>query len=464
MKEWFASPQGIVISMVVLGAVLVLLGIYFARKSVVSSKEEAPSGFIHRDSLKEYYKALGDGEKNRCVIYVSVFLEEALALYSQSRAWRFHEILTPALSDFFFSVRSCQAAIFDEQNFVGVSDWSPREAKSLIVQKIHRIHHALARRGARSSVRIHFGIYSSLATDPDFALALSRAKQASLVAKEKGIDFAFWSLKEGKSLEERLETENRIEREIENDRFYLVYQPILEAKTGRLIGSEVLSRWKPVGENTHPPSVFLPAIGELGLRVKFDDYILKKTCKWISGKMDVRGKYLHTVNFSRITLSKPNFVSRFLSLLAQHGLGAKNLAVEVLENEEVSEELRKSLEENVRALRKEGFSVLLDDFGDGFAGYRDFSIPADIVKIDQSFIRNADTPSGKAMFCRMVEDAKAFGMKVLCEGVGNSCQEEIAIRSGCDFLQGFYYSRPVSCEAIEEIYLRGTLEKGETKA
>ena len=132
--------------------------------------------------------------------------------------------------------------------------------------------------------------------------AIGRAKQAYLLAKNENIPYAEWNVSGGKALEKKIKIENNIEKEIDNNRFFLEYQPVLDAKTKKIIGAEVLSRLNSESEGVLTPGSFLSAVDSVGINDKFDYYIFEKNCKWISNDKKQREQYKYTINFSRSTL------------------------------------------------------------------------------------------------------------------------------------------------------------------
>ena len=108
--------------------------------------------------------------------------------------------------------------------------------------------------------------------------------------------------------------------------------------------------------------------------------------------------------------------------------------------------------ENLTALKEKGISILLDDFGSGYATFGDLqNLDISIVKIDSIITQNAVTENGYIILENIVRMAKSIGFKTLCEGVETKEQEEAAIRAGCDLLQGFYYYKPMSAVMLENL-------------
>jgi len=194
-------------------------------------------------------------------------------------------------------------------------------------------------------------------------------------------------------------------------------------------------------------------VDSVGIQNKFDYYIFEKSCKWIANDKKRREAFQYTINFSRATLCEPQFAERIISIAEKYDLNFSCLAVEVLEDKNVSNEDRQQMVENLSALKEKGISVLLDDFGSGYTAFGDLqSLDVSIVKIDKSITQNAVTETGYIILENIIRTASAIGFKTLCEGIETKEQEDAAVRAGCDLLQGFYYYKPMPVAQLEKVF------------
>jgi EAL domain-containing protein (putative c-di-GMP-specific phosphodiesterase class I) len=201
------------------------------------------------------------------------------------------------------------------------------------------------------------------------------------------------------------------------------------------------------------PGSFLSAVDSVGLNNKFDYYIFEKNCKWISNDKKQREVYKYTINFSRSTLCEPAFAEKILEIADKYGLKSSCLAVEILEDKNITGEAKKQMMNNLTALKEKGISILLDDFGSGYTTFGDLqNLDISIVKIDGAITQNATTENGYIILENIIRTAKNIGFKTLCEGVETKEQEEAAIRAGCDLLQGFYYYKPMPVTMLEKLF------------
>lgn len=280
-----------------------------------------------------------------------------------------------------------------------------------------------------------------------------------MLAARNGVLYTEWNSCDGKSLFERINIENSIGEELRDNRFFLEYQPVVDAKTKRVAGIEVFSRLNSRGNGIILPDEFLPALDSVGLSEKFDLYIFEKNCKWISNDKAQRERYKYAINFSRITLCAPELAERVTEIADKYGIRHSVLAIEILEDKEISESEQKKIISNLAKLRQNGFLVLLDDFGSGYTSFDDLqNLAADVVKIDKTITKNTETETGAVIFKNMVRTAKDIGLMVVCEGVETEEHVRVATEAGCDMLQGFYFYRPVGVDRLEQIFKKERLD------
>ena len=126
--------------------------------------------------------------------------------------------------------------------------------------------------------------------------------------------------------------------------------------------------------------------------------------------------------------------------------------MEILEDKHLSDEAKAQMMENLTTLKAKGVSILLDDFGSGYATLGDLqNLDISIVKIDSAITQNSVTENGYIILENIIRMAKSIGYKTLCEGVETQEQEEVVIRAGCDLLQGFYYYKPMPAVMLESL-------------
>lgn len=429
-----------------LGAV----GIYFALRGMKAAEGQVENDFTTISKMEGYFRSLGKQRTDRSVIYVGLSSDDPGALHAESTLFaNIKRILLGTLSD----GENSAIASYDEQNFVALANWDMETARKKIENCQNELNKCLLAYSTLNIVVIRVGLYFVIGTQVTFGEALNRAKQAYMLANNEKIPYAQWDLTRGNALEKKIQIENNIEREIDNNRFFLEYQPVLDAKTKKIIGAEVLARLNSETDGVLSPGSFLGAVDSVGINEKFDYYIFEKNCKWISNDKKQREGFTYTINFSRSTLSEPNFAEKIIEIAEKYDLKLSCLAVEVLEDRNITGEAQKQMIENLAELKKKGIMILLDDFGIGYAGFGDLQdLDVSIIKIDQSITRNAVTEKGFAILKNMIRTFRDIGLKTLCEGIETEEEEKAVISAGCDLLQGYYYYRPMPVAKLEEVF------------
>ena len=262
-----------------------------------------------------------------------------------------------------------------------------------------------------------------------------------------------WDSSNGREFERKIKIENNIQNEIDNNRFFLEYQPILDAKTNKIMGAEVLARLNSPTEGVLTPRFFLSAVNNVGLNEKFDFYIFEKNCKWISNDSENRMQYVYTINFSRYTLCHQDLAEKIIETIEKYGIDYSCIAIEILEDKSLNENERSTMIKNLRLLKEKGILILLDDFGKGYTSFGDLSeFDISIVKIDKSITQNATSQTGFLILKNIIQTAHDLGFKALCEGIETEEHKNMVVDAGCDMLQGYYFYRPMPVTQLETLF------------
>ena len=447
----FENPTVIIFGIIcflILGGV----AIFFVARGLKTANYDEKNDFTNINKLGSAFARSGKLREKRCVMYISVFLDNYRSLYSEEKTEDVLRKIKQVLLESFSPRQNGSIAAYGEYTYVAYSTLTAEEVREVVESFNALVSKCLVDNKALNIIDVKVGMFFAFGSDLSFDEAINRAKQACILAKNEKLPYAEWDINSGKALETKIKIENNIEKEIDNNRFFLVYQPVLDAKTKEIIGAEVLSRLNSSSEGILKPGSFLSAVDSVGLNNKFDYYIFEKNCQWISNDKQQREGYKYTINFSRQTLCEPEFVEKILSITEKYELNSSCLAVEILEDKNVTDEAKVQMVENLASLKEKGISILLDDFGSGYATFGDLqNLDISIVKIDSVITQNAVTENGYIILENIIRMAKSIGFKTLCEGVETKEQEEAAIRAGCDLLQGFYYYKPMPAVVLENL-------------
>jgi diguanylate cyclase (GGDEF)-like protein len=230
----------------------------------------------------------------------------------------------------------------------------------------------------------------------------------------------------------------------------LYFQPILDVKTQTITSFEALIRWKHPGQGMIPPGEFIPIAEETGLIVPIGTWVLNEACQQAaSWSKDVKV----TVNLSPIQFEHGDLYEVVADALHRSGLPANRLELEITEGLLLRDSY--AINELLHKLRSLGISISLDDFGTAYASLSYLrSFPFDKIKIDRSFMREADHPERAdcvAIINAVAGLARQLQMGTVAEGVETAEHVNTALVAGCDQVQGFYFSRPVPAAEVEKL-------------
>ena len=300
------------------------------------------------------------------------------------------------------------------------------------------------------SCSIGIAIYPNDASSVDELI--KNADAAMYQAKNKGKNrYSFYSHELGKQIQEELHIENLLRKSVENSEFEIYYQPKIDTKTLRITGLEALLRWNSKEKGVLSPAKFIPIAEKTGLIIPLGNWVLLQACKQIKKWHDNK---LYTgnisVNISGVQLDNKNFVNSIKHVLKESGLSPYYLDLEVTESVLMND--LKHWSNTLDEIRDIGIDISIDDFGTGYSSLSYLrELPVDELKIDKSFID--DIPGDKdacAIVKSIISLAKTLSYKTVAEGVEKKEQQKYLVENGCDIIQGYYYSKPLSATDMED--------------
>ena len=451
--RFFEYPYVIITIMAMVFLVMGLIGLYFTMKSVRTSKGTVEKNFCGIGKIGNDFERAGKSKKNRCIVYVFISLDNMKRLYSESKAMRIYEQVKKVLLNHLCLNINGEISVYGKENFVAINELGAEEIVKCFDKCFQEINETFVKHGAVGVARVNFGYYITSSTEVTFKTALARAKQACSMAEDKDVLYCQWDNTSGKEFERKIKMENNIQSEIENNRFFLEYQPILDAKTNKIMGAEVLSRLNSPTEGVLTPRMFLSAVNNVGLNKKFDYYIFEKNCKWIASDKEQREKYVYTINFSRYTLCDEDLADNIIEIVEKYGINYSCIAVEILEDKDLDKDEKSVMVTNLFRLKEKGVLILLDDFGKGYTSFGDLTdFDISIVKIDKGISQNAINQSGFLVLKNIIRTAHDLGFKTLCEGIETEEHKKAVVDAGCDILQGYYFYRPMPVTQLETLF------------
>jgi len=257
----------------------------------------------------------------------------------------------------------------------------------------------------------------------------------------------------------RLDMASDLQRAIAREELQLQYQPIVELATSRVTGAEALVRWRR-GDEAVPPRAFLAVAEDSGLIVALGEWVLRKVCAqgaaWRAASWDVGV----SVNIALRQLNAPHFPAQVAAALAESGLSPSALTIELSERMLVEDS--GLIADRLAELRDLGVQLAIDDFGTGYASLAHLrQLPADIIKIDPSFVSGLGQDPVLTMLTKtIVQVGRDLGMQVVAEGIEQPRQLAELREMGCDYGQGFLVARPMAAPGVEALIRTGAVESG----
>ncbi|MBO7402078.1 MAG: GGDEF domain-containing protein [Lachnospiraceae bacterium] len=267
--------------------------------------------------------------------------------------------------------------------------------------------------------------------------------------------YMFYDESMHETLIEQKDIEDTMEQSLKNNEFLVYYQPKVDLRTNELVGSEALVRLQHNGELI-PPVKFIPVFEENGFILQLDYYMLDKVCATMRKCLD-EGLPVKpvSVNFSRLHLNNTVLPSKIEATLKKYRIEPSLIEVEITES---ALNAQNTYQQRILSdIHKIGCRLAMDDFGSGVSSLNTLcELPFDVLKLDKYFLQNnVVTAREQVIIKNIVTLAKELNMKVICEGVETEDQAEFLRRIGCEYGQGYLFSKPVPEKEFLDEYYRG---------
>ncbi|MGH3050915.1 MAG: putative bifunctional diguanylate cyclase/phosphodiesterase, partial [Gaiellaceae bacterium] len=280
--------------------------------------------------------------------------------------------------------------------------------------------------------------------DADNAETLLRCADVAMYeAKRSRQGWSHYSPDRDANTRERLKLSGELGQALEQGEIEVMYQPIADTRSGRIVAAEALVRWRKVDGLLHPPSEFLEAVELSGLSRPLTRRVLSLTLAELRDWRAAGYNIDASVNASVADLVDLSFPDEVAAMLAAHELPAEALAIEVTESSILADPERVGMV--LARLRELGVKIALDDFGTGYSSLTHLRrLPIDLVKIDRSFVFHmCDQPADAAIVYATIELAHRLGLRVVAEGVENDRSWQAIRELGGERIQGYGLSRPL---------------------
>jgi diguanylate cyclase (GGDEF)-like protein len=294
------------------------------------------------------------------------------------------------------------------------------------------------------------GISASPADGHDAETLLKHADIAMYSVKYGGRDgYARYS-PSGVSAVEQISMAARLRKSVESGTgLVLHYQPLVKLETAEVVGVEALVRWQDGSRGLVPPDEFIPLAEQIGLIGSLSDWVIGEACKQASAWQKQGLDFYVSINLPP-SYCQPTGMAHLATAASDAGIRLDSLMIEVTESV-LATDMRGQLEDSLADMRRQGLRLAIDDFGTGYSSLGRLNQDwVSMLKIDRSFVRQlGETEHARNLVASVVQLAHSLGLEPLAEGIETEEQRRFLIDNGCQYGQGFLFSRPVPTDQIE---------------
>lgn len=330
---------------------------------------------------------------------------------------------------------------------------SNAEKSSIAAQRIIDVFAApFQLAGQHVTVSCSIGICILPDNGADFSTLLLNSDAAMYEAKRQGRNcFVFYREELGERIRQRLKLQHDFLRALKNQEFFLHYQPLVDLSSGKIVGAEALVRWMDPYLGLRNPGEFIPFAEESGIILQLGEWVLGAACLQ-ARDWNAQGHDIHmAVNLSTRQFQDPELFYKISNALSESGLPATKLELEITESASMLDP--EASIQVMNKLKSLGIGISIDDFGTGYSSLSYLKrIPADIIKIDRSFVQGInDGQNDLAIVQAILAVSNSLGKSCLAEGIETVEQFDLLNKLGCDFGQGYWMSKPVSAADFAQL-------------
>lgn len=333
-------------------------------------------------------------------------------------------------------------------------------SSSSIQSCVHTINQLLEEPFIVGGHSVSIGVSVGVATYPRDGMSaetlIKNADAAMYQAKNQGLSMKFFSHEMAEHASNMVGLQSQLKNALNDGLIQPYYQPLVDMKTGQIIGVEVLARWINADQSPSPsPGVFIPVSEETGLIWPLSEVIIsqagRQIMKWKAQGVDMK----YSINVSARQFADDDFCSQAINQFKRMGVDPGSVQIELTETVLLNN-IERSIEK-IQMLKSEGFAIALDDFGTGFASLHYLTLfPLDTIKVDRAFVVNILKDERQYAIAKSIINlAHDLNLTVVAEGIETEEQFQLLADLGCDIGQGFLFSRPVAPENISLSHISG---------
>lgn len=285
---------------------------------------------------------------------------------------------------------------------------------------------------------------------------LKNASTALVIAKENKSDhYRFYDSTIEQNIKDKVEMMNALRKSIELKELSLVYQPIIDAATGKMVSVEALLRWHSPQYGYIPPSIFIPVAEEIHFIGQIERFVVEQAMKDLHTMSEREMSHVYvSINLSAIDLDSDEFMDYLENQFKLNQVSYGRVQLEITEGVLINHYER--IVPRLNKLGKAGIHIALDDFGTGYSSLKYIKrLPIDCLKIDRSFVKDYPDYDDGGIAKIIINLADTFNLKVIAEGVETKEQADFLLENGCKYQQGYLYGKGVGLDQLIRMYQLG---------
>ncbi len=425
------------------------------RDNEVDKMTDSETGMGNLQFFKHHFRyTIGDISRN--LYYVAYIILDSSYLRSYHGDSSFEDVLkyTASVLSEHTSDREISARITENGFAFAFQSTNGEDAKKRLKEIMDRLNSFEDLREKNNKLVFHCAVYHLLGSDRSCEILLFNLRKNcnKIFGTEKQIIYC--DTHSMNMIQEEKKITESILRGFEKNEFKMYLQFIVDNRSKRITSAEALSRWDSREKGLLGPGKYIENMEVAGLISKHDFYMFELVCRQLEKWSNTEYKDVSiSCNFTRITLSEENFIDKIAMISNSYHFDKSKLSIEI--TEDAIEKDRETATKNVFLCKELGFKVYLDDLGSGYTSLANLcDYPIDVVKIDRDILLKANTTKGKDLFSGIIALAHSLDVKVICEGVETEEQNILVSSSACDYIQGWYYSKPLPLEECESFMQR----------
>ncbi|SIQ66335.1 bifunctional diguanylate cyclase/phosphodiesterase [Marinobacterium stanieri] len=346
---------------------------------------------------------------------------------------------------------------FGGDEFVVLMDGitSSNDVQSVVEQLLERFRELFRCSGREFRLTASFGIALSPGDGESAAELMKNADSALFHAKKRGRNtYSFFTDSMNQEAARRLQLEEQMHGALDRGEFEVFYQPKVDVASECITGVEALLRWQNPVLGSVSPMVFIPVAEQTGLILALGHFVLEQSLQQLQQWQSMGlNDFTMAVNLSPVQFRSATLAAEVEQALAIAGLSGNSLELEITEGVLMSGQAL--VDDTLATLTAMGITIAMDDFGTGYSSLSYLRrYPFHVLKIDRSFVNDiAEDPADRELVCAAIAMAQGLGLKVVAEGVETREQLRILAGYGCDVVQGYLFSKPVTAGELTAMLL-----------